>query len=86
MDKGNLNIKVGIIFKDITLKIKKEVRENIILIKGGFYNRSSIQILHRYQKYIYQMVQFMLENKKMDQERVQEKLSMLMVVFMMVNG
>jgi hypothetical protein len=52
MDKVNSNMIMGIALKEIILKIRKEEKENIILIKGEFFNLNSILILHRFLKYI----------------------------------
>jgi hypothetical protein len=51
MDKGNLNIKMEISFKEIILKIRKEEKESTISIRVVFYNHNLIQILHKFQKY-----------------------------------
>lgn len=51
MGKGNLNIKMGISFKEIILRIRKEEKENIISIRVVFYNHNLTQILHKFQKY-----------------------------------
>lgn len=86
MDRGNLNIKMEISFKEIILKIRKEEKESTISTKVVFYNHNSIQILLKFQKYSQPMAQFMQENKKMVQDKVQEKQHTSMDLFMMVNG
>jgi hypothetical protein len=52
MDKVNSNMIMEITLKEIILKIRKEEKENIILIKEGFFNLNSILTLHRFLKYI----------------------------------
>jgi hypothetical protein len=52
MDKVNSNMIMEIISKGIISKIRREEKENTILIKDGFFNLNSILILHRYLKYI----------------------------------
>lgn len=50
MDKANLNIRMEIIFKETTLKTRKEEKENIISMKAAFFNLNLIPILLKYQK------------------------------------
>ena len=79
-------MKMGILLKEIILKMKNVEKENIIFMKEEHYNLNLILNLHKYQKYIYQMVQYMLVNKEMVQDKDQVKQHMLMDHFMMDNG
>lgn len=72
--------------KEITLKTKREERENIIFTKDVFYNLNLILDLLKFQKSNLQMALYMLANKKMDQDKGQEKPLMSMEVFMRANG
>jgi len=51
MDLENINMKMEIIFRVITLKIKKEEKGSIIFMKGEFYNHNLIQDLLKYLKF-----------------------------------
>jgi hypothetical protein len=86
MDKVNLNMKMVITLKEITLKMKKEEKENITLVKVVSYNHNSIPTHHKYQKYTYQMDQSTQENKKTDQEKDPVVHPMSMVAIMMASG
>jgi hypothetical protein len=86
MAKEGIDTKMEIILKAIILKIKKEVGEDTILTKEEFYNHNLIHFLPKSQRFIYLMALFMLENKKMVRDKVQEKLLILMEAFMMDNG
>ena len=86
MEMVNINMKTEIFFKAIILKMKKEEKVSITLQRVEYYNHNLILTLHKYQKFIWSMEQSMLVNIKMDQEMVQEKPLMLMVVSMMENG
>ena len=86
MEMENIDMIMEIIFKEIILKMVKEAKENIILVKVVFLNLNLILHLLKFLKYIQQMVQFMLDNKEMDLEKDQVRLLMQMEVFMMDNG
>jgi hypothetical protein len=51
MDLENINIKMEIISRVITLKIKKEEKESIIFMKGEFYNHNLILGLLKFLKF-----------------------------------
>jgi hypothetical protein len=73
MDWANINIKMEIIFKETTLKMKKEETENIIFSKEESYNLSLILYLPKFRKFIFPMDLYISENKKTDLDRAPEK-------------
>lgn len=61
----NTNILMGISLKENTLRIKKEAKEGILLIREEFYNLILILILPRFLKFHYLMVPLIMVSKKM---------------------
>lgn len=79
-------MKTEITLKAITLKTAKGARENIISAKGGFFNQSLTQCLHKYPRSISPMVPSMWGNRGMVPEKVLGKQPMLMEASTMDNG
>ena len=73
-------------FKEITLRTKREEKENIFSVKDVFYSHNLIRTHLRYLRYIWQMVQYMLDSNVTAPDKVLEKLHMWMVAFMMESG
>lgn len=82
----NTNIRMVIFLKENILKTKKEDMVNIFLLKEDFCNLNLTLVQHKYLKYIYQMVHFILANKKMVHGKVLVKLLILIKVFTKENG
>lgn len=61
------------LFQETILRIRKEVLENIIFTREEFYVHSSIHCLAKYLRFNCLMELFILENKKMGLDKVQEK-------------
>jgi hypothetical protein len=62
MVKVNIFIKIMIILREIILEIREEDLVNIIFLKGEYYNRNLIPILHKNLRFNFLMDRYIMGN------------------------